>query len=587
MQQLKLLSYKVNSQNIELLAPARDASVAKAAIDAGADAVYIGAPSFSARHAAANTIENIKETVDYAHLFNAKVLVALNTLLTDKEIPLAVSIIHQLYEADVDALIVQDYKLLEQDLPPIRLHASTQCDNRTVEQVQALEKAGFKRAVLARELSLEQIREIRQNTRQIELEAFVHGALCVSYSGRCYMSEVLAGRSANRGMCAQFCRHKYNLLDKEGKILKKDRHLLSLHDMDRSAYLLDLLEAGITTLKIEGRLKDKEYVTNITAYYRQMLDALFEQHTEYKRSSKGIHTYGFIPMPEKTFNRGGIDYFLNGRKPEMANFITPKSTGEYMGVITAQTTDSIIVEGSTNWHNGDGAVVGDTGFSINSQDIKGTRKVVLYPQNARNLPKLTGQTIARNKDLYFEKTLTAKRQLPIDIEISETSDGFSLKAIDTENRETLSQYTFQTEKQIAKQKDKATENLKTALKKTGDTVFAVREVNIQTTDTYFLPSSIINNARRELLKLIKNQNQTQKVDVHYVATEELQTHLLPDLTPQGETILMTCKYCLLNELGICRKKNKSDNEPVYIETSGHRMKLKFDCRKCEMLILDI
>ncbi len=566
------------------MSPARDASVAIAAIDAGADAVYIGAPAFSARYAAGNGIEDITRVVSYAHQFGVKVLVALNTLLTDDELPQALDIIRQLYDANIDALIVQDFKLLEQPLPPIRLHASTQCDNRTAMQIQALEKAGFKRAVLARELSLEQIKDIRQNTGKIELEAFVHGALCVSYSGRCYISEVLADRSANRGMCAQFCRHRYNLLDKDGNTLLKDKHLLSLHDMNRSGQLLEMLRAGITTLKIEGRLKDKEYVTNITAYYRRLLDALFEQHSEYQRSSKGIHTYSFIANPEKTFNRGGIDYFLYGRTAGMANFITPKSTGEQMGVVTAQTRHSITVEGKHDWHNGDGAVVGDIGFNINKIEKNNQNKIVLYPQNAHSLPSLLGQSIARNKDPEFEKTLTAKRQLPISITLSETDNGFILTATDSTDNQVLSKYAFSAEKQIAKQTEKATLNIVSALKKTGDTIYTVRDVSIQTKETYFFKNSTLNNARRELLSQLLPAT-TDTETTHYKRLPELQNPTLPALTEKGEKILMTCKYCLLYELKICRKQNKSDNEPLYIETGKHRLKLRFDCSKCEMQIV--
>ena len=295
--------------------------MAKAAIQAGADAVYIGAPAFGARQAAGNSLEDLAEVVNYAHTYGVQVLVTMNTLLHEDEYPEAVSLAHALYKIGVDALIIQDFHLLELDLPPIRLHASTQCDNRTPEQVKRLKELGFKRVVLARELGIEEIRAIHEEVPDIELEAFVHGALCVSYSGRCYISEVLAGRSANRGACAQFCRMAYDLLDAEGnEVLDEQgvpihqRHLLSLQDMDRSAYLSELIEAGVTTFKIEGRLKDADYVTNITAYYREKLDRyqvdLRVQNTEYRP----IYTRTFVPDPEKTFHRGGLDYFLDGQQ---------------------------------------------------------------------------------------------------------------------------------------------------------------------------------------------------------------------------------------------------------------------------------
>ena len=305
---------------ITLLSPAKNKEVAFAAIQAGADAIYIGAPMYGAREKAGNSVADIQEVVSYAHTYGVQVLVTLNTLLHEDEYPKAVTIAKELYEAGVDALIIQDLKLLNYDLPPIRLHASTQCDNRTPEQVQRLRDLGFKRAVLARELSIEEIRAIHEAVPDIELEAFVHGALCVCYSGRCFMSEALTGRSANRGACSQMCRMAYDLLDADGNEVLDDngqpihqRYLLSLQDLDRSAYLQELIDAGVTTFKIEGRLKDADYVTNITAYYRERLNAL-------GYTNGHVYTRSFTPAPEKTFHRGGIDYFLHGRKPHMANW---------------------------------------------------------------------------------------------------------------------------------------------------------------------------------------------------------------------------------------------------------------------------
>ncbi|MBQ1859528.1 MAG: U32 family peptidase, partial [Paludibacteraceae bacterium] len=365
---------------LSLLSPARDKEVAKAAIQAGADAVYIGAPAFGARQAAGNSIEDLAEVVNYAHTYGVQVLVTLNTLLHDDEYAQAVALAHALYKIGVDALIIQDLHLLDFDLPPIRLHASTQCDNRTPEHVAHLRDLGFKRVVLARELSIDEIRAIHQAVPDIELEAFVHGALCVSYSGRCYISEVLANRSANRGACSQFCRMAYDLLDadknevldEQGKPIHQ-RYLLSLQDLDRSAYLQELIDAGVTTFKIEGRLKDADYVTNVTAYYREKIDQI--SNIQYPISNGAMYKRSFVPDPSKTFHRGATDYFLHGRTRPMANWDTPKSTGEYIGEVLEARGNTLRVrlkEGVT-LHNGDGLIMAKgegangegSGFSVN------------------------------------------------------------------------------------------------------------------------------------------------------------------------------------------------------------------------------
>ena len=382
------------------MAPARDLEVGKAAIDAGADAVYIGAPEFGARQAASNSIEDIAALVKYAHRFGAQVLVTLNTLLHDDELPRACALAHDLYKVGVDALIIQDLNLLNYDLPPIRLHASTQCDNRTPEQILHLQQLGFRRAVLARELSLQQISNINnailiQNSKfKIELEAFVHGALCVSYSGRCYLSEVLMDRSANRGCCAQLCRQRYDLLDKDGnEILDAhgkpihQRYLLSLQDMDRSLHLAQMIEAGVTTFKIEGRLKDRDYVTNIVAYYRQLLDQIIASNPNLQQASTpSVQTYNFTPNPAKTFHRGQTDYFLHKRTPQMANWDTPKSTGEKIGRVVALRKDAICVQLQPNitLHNGDGICFEDKGFAINR--VEGEW---IYPNQMPNIQRGT------------------------------------------------------------------------------------------------------------------------------------------------------------------------------------------------------
>ena len=461
--------------------------------------MYIGAPAFGARQAAGNSLEDLAEVVQYAHTYGVQVLVTMNTLLHEDEYPEAVSLAHALYKIGVDALIIQDLHLLELDLPPIRLHASTQCDNRTPEQVKRLKELGFKRVVLARELGIEEIRAIHEEVPDIELEAFVHGALCVSYSGRCYISEVLAGRSANRGACAQFCRMAYDLLDAEGnEVLDEQgvpihqRHLLSLQDMDRSAYLSELIEAGVTTFKIEGRLKDADYVTNITAYYREKLDNLTPTLSTGRGSSSlegrlgGVFTRSFTPNPEKTFHRGGIDYFLHGRTANMANWDTPKSTGEYVGEVLQINGNTLRVrlKPGVVLHNGDGLTMGNEGFNVNG--VEGNWVKV----NKNLSPTLSTRErgLFRNLDVEFVKNLKSERKIPVDVVFRETEDGFAIQIGDHERS-----FTYAHEE--AKNADKALENIRTQLAKLGDTPYIAREVRIES-KPYFIPISVLNEWRR-------------------------------------------------------------------------------------------
>ena len=472
---------------LSLLAPARDKEVAKVAIQAGADAIYIGAPAFGARQAAGNSLEDLAEVVNYAHTYGVQVLVTLNTLLHDDEYAQAVSLAHALYKIGVDALIIQDLHLLDFDLPPIRLHASTQCDNRTPEQVKRLRDLGFKRVVLARELGIEEIRAIHEAVPDIELEAFVHGALCVSYSGRCYISEVLANRSANRGACAQFCRMAYDVLDANyNEVLDEkgepihQRYVLSLQDLDRSAYLNELIDAGVTTFKIEGRLKDAEYVTNITAYYREKLDSIIPSfHHSIIRS--------FTPDPEKTFHRGATDYFLHGRTRPMANWSTPKSTGEYIGEVLEAHGNTLRVrlEPGVTLHNGDGLTIGSEGFSVNGID-ENIVKINKALEGRYNVIPLY-----RNNDVEFTKNLHSERRIPVDILFRETEDGFLLRIGDKER-------TFVYAHEPAKNEAKAIETIRTQLSKLGDTPYIARDVRVES-KPYFIPISILNEWRRQTI----------------------------------------------------------------------------------------
>ena len=597
-----------------------------AAIQAGADAVYIGAPEFGARQAAGNSLEDITQLVKYAHRFGVKVLVTLNTLLHDDEYPRACALAHELYKVGVDALIIQDLNLLHYDLPPIRLHASTQCDNRTPEQVLRLQQMGFRRAVLARELSLEQIRDIhhtlhstpytlhRDEVAPIELEAFVHGALCVSYSGRCYLSEALMNRSANRGCCAQLCRQRYDLLDKDGnEIIDNNgqpihqRYLLSLQDMDRSRYLAEMIEAGITTFKIEGRLKDRDYVTNIVAYYRQLLDQLMDSHPALQHAStRSVYQYSFTPNPAKTFHRGGTDYFLHGRTAKMANWQTPKSTGETIGTVIATKHNAIRVQLRPNitLHNGDGICYEDQGFAINR--IEGDW---LYPNNQypitnnqyplakRPLPNSPtgvqlpkeGTTLYRNLDIEFLRSLQAERRMPVDIRFEVVDAGYRLTIGE---KSTI----FEAEHQTATNPERALQTIIQQLSKLGDTDYIANDIQIFAHDQlcsdtfpYFIPISQLNQWRRELIAshsptgvqypIAKRPLPNSPTGVQYPIGGT------PSYSEASHYPLMTCKYCILHELGHCRKSNPMANEPRYLRLqNGTILTLEFDCKHCEMRI---
>lgn len=500
--------------NISLLAPARDVEVGKAAIQAGADAVYIGAPEFGARQAAGNSVDDIAELVRYAHAYGVEVLVTLNTLLHHDEYERACALAHELYSIGVDALIIQDLQLLEYDLPPIRLHASTQCDNRTPEQVLHLQQLGFRRVVLARELSIDQIQAIHQaivnnatlhpTTPSIEIEAFVHGALCVSYSGRCYLSEVLMNRSANRGCCAQLCRQRYDLLDKYGNEIIDNygqpihqRYLLSLQDMDRSMYLADMIEAGVTTFKIEGRLKDRDYVTNIVAYYRQLLNQLIDNSPQLESASiPSVYQYDFTPNPTKTFHRGATNYFLHQRTRPMANWDSPKSTGERIGKVLSVRGKAIYLqlEHGITLHNGDGLCYGDKGFAINRVDGNW-----IYTNQAIDI--LHNTILYRNLDTVFVRSLHATRRMPIAIRFETTETGYRLTI---GNR--TAEYT--SEHQIANNTQRALQTIQQQLSKLGDTPFVAKEITIladgnicQSDFPYFIPTSLLNQWRRELTQI--------------------------------------------------------------------------------------
>lgn len=578
-------------KQMELLAPAKNIEVARAAIMAGADAVYIGAPRFGARQAAGNSIEDISLLTEYAHRFGVKVLVTVNTLMDDSERKQAAGMAWQLYEAGVDALIIQDLRLLRENLPPIRLHASTQCDNRTPEQVVRLQRMGFRRAVLARELTIDEIRAIRQATiaeqpeQPIELEVFVHGAVCVCYSGRCFMSERLLGRSANRGACAQMCRMAYDVLDSNGRELRDaqgkplhQRYVLSLKDMNRSAYLQELQDAGVTTLKIEGRLKDADYVTNIVAFYRQKLDAI--EQREARREL--VHT--FVPNPAKTFHRGSSPYFLNGRTENMANWDTPKSTGEQIGIVTSSRERTIHVQllPGVTLHNGDGLCYGDQGFQVNSVIVLAGTAVAINTFRTVNIP--TGTMLYRNIDTAFLKQLHAERRIPVTLAMTTTDEGFALQMQDLQASWSVTR-TFAYAHTPATQGEQAKQTQRNQLMKLGDSEYIAIEVNVPD-ESYFIPMSVLNAWRREIVEAARKA-QSDLLRLSQSTPVTAAEADIPDYNADNEP-LMTCRYCILHEMGHCRKQANRlnvDAEPRFLRLqNGTMVELRFDCKRCEMTV---
>lgn len=601
-------------RKIELLAPARNFDTGIAAVNNGADAVYIGASHYGARQAAGNSVEDISRLVDYAHLFGVKVYVTLNTILEDADIPHVEKLVRELYDIGVDALIVQDMAFLEMNLPPIPLHASTQADNRNAEKVHFLASVGFPRVVLARELSLKQIETIHAAVPDTELEVFVHGALCVSYSGQCYASQHCFGRSANRGECAQFCRLPFTLVDADEKVICKDKHLLSLKDMNRSDYLEQMLDAGVTSFKIEGRLKDISYVKNVTAFYRMKLDEIIARRKEFARASFGDVTPQFIPVLEKSFNRGFTDYFLNGKKDNISSFVTPKSIGEYMGSVRVVARNFFTMQNATDFSNGDGACfVGNDGrlhgFRINK--VEGGR---IFPQS---MPQLfSGAEIYRNYDNEFEKQLLrpdTPRRLFINLVLSDTDNGFCLTGKDESGCEASINFDF--EKTVARKPQ--WDNIVTQLEKWGNTPFKVQSVEIHEADKWFVPSSLLSEMRRSLCDAMLTAHREvykresicnrgvvddfkyKKIDYKGNVSNSLavafykkhgvdQVEPAFELNPIAGVPIMFCKHCIKYSMGWCSRNGVESpyREPYYlVSADGRRFRLDFDCKGCQMCVM--
>jgi collagenase-like PrtC family protease len=597
---------------IELLAPARDAQAAITAIQCGADAVYIGAPHFGARQAASNSLDDIRRVVEYAHPYYVKVYVTLNTLLKDEELSVAQTLIHQIYGIGIDGLIIQDTGLLELDLPPIPLIASTQMNNDSADKVKFLEEVGFSRVILARELTLEQIREIRRQT-SIELECFIHGALCVGASGQCYMSYAIGGRSGNRGVCAQPCRRLYTLKDKDGNVIVKDRYLLSLKDLNLSEHLEELVDAGITAFKIEGRLKEASYVANIVGFYRQKLDAILAQK-KLAKSSSGEVTLNFTPNPDKTFNRGYTDYGITGRGKDIGSMDTPKAVGECVGVAASVEKTCFTLDGDIQLHNGDGICFFDTRNNLVGTAVNGVESRRIRPQKMDDIR--AGLKIYRNYDHEFTKLLEknpAQRKISISLVLRDTAEGVALLAKDCDENEAAVEINM--EKKIAQKKDAATETIQTQLKKLGNTIFQAADVNIETEQIYFFPVSMLNQLRRETIgKLleVRQTNRSQK-ECRRVPNEipYPQRHLdfrgnvlngkargfylrhgADSIEPAAETgldltgnVVMTTKYCLRRQLGLCQGREQEAESMILEDEDGRQFEVKFHCGICGMTLI--
>lgn len=599
---------------IELLAPAKDLFCGVEAIKHGADAVYIGAPKFGARAMAGNSVEDIKKLCDFAHIFGARVYVALNTLIYESELIEAQNLVWELYRAGADALIIQDMGLTQLDLPPIPLHASTQTDNRSVEKVRFFEEAGFTQVVLARELSLNEIRRIASST-DVRLEVFVHGALCVSFSGQCYISHALSGRSANRGECAQYCRLPYSMIDAEGKEFVKDKHLLSLKDMNRSGQLEALLDAGVSSFKIEGRLKDVSYVKNITAYYRKKLDAVLSRRTEYVRSSVGESVLAFDPVPEKSFNRGFTSYFLNGRDSEITSFDTPKSQGEPVGTVKEIKGNSFTVAGFKPLNNGDGFAFYNEKGELEGFRVNRVEANRVFPLG---MPLLKPKTpLYRNYDHAFEREMaksTAERKLKIQMRFTDNAFGFTLDLADETGISATITEAFQ--KTLAKKKQE--DNIRAQLSRLGNTPFDAILIDVEMEQDWFIPSSVLAEMRRiGVEKLLRNRmiryereivrrrpiglslpfpeakltylgnvlNSKAASFYHSCGVQSIEPAF--EASPRNDVPLMFTKHCLRYSMGWCpvwQKEKSPYKEPFFLLYKDTRLRLQFDCKACQMLI---
>lgn len=618
---------RLHNHHLELLSPARDVGIAREAILHGADAVYIGGPGFGARHNASNSLSDIAGLVPFAHRYGAKIFVTLNTILHDDELEPAQRLITDLYETGVDALIVQDMGVMELDIPPIELHASTQCDIRSVEKAKFLSDVGFSQIVLARELNLQQIKAIYDNT-DATIEFFIHGALCVAYSGQCNISHAQTGRSANRGDCSQACRLPYTLKDDQGRVVAYEKHLLSMKDNDQTANLAQLIDAGVRSFKIEGRYKDMSYVKNITAHYRQMLDAIIEDRGDLMRSSAGRTEHFFVPSTDKTFHRGSTDYFVNARKGDIGAFDSPKFIGLPVGEVLKVAKDHLDVEVSEALTNGDGLNVmikrEIVGFRANTVEKTGENRYRVWPNEMpADLHKVRPrQVLNRNLDHNWQQALqktSSERRIAVDIDLSGWQEQLVL-TMTCEDGVSVTR-TLDGEFAEATQAEKALANLRDGVAKLGQTIYFARDVQINLPGALFVPNSLLNQLRRETVERLddarvkaapRGQRKAVSVpppvypDTHLSFLANVYNHKarafyqrygvkLIDAAyeahqEKGDVPVMITKHCLRFAFNLCPKQAKGSIKswkatPMQLIHGDEVLTLKFDCRPCEMHVI--
>ncbi|ELQ6148638.1 U32 family peptidase [Cronobacter turicensis] len=618
---------RLQSHHLELLSPARDTAIAREAILHGADAVYIGGPGFGARHNASNSLQDIAELVPFAHRFGAKVFITLNTILHDDELEPARKLIGQLYDAGVDALIVQDMGIMELDIPPIELHASTQCDIRSVEKAKFLSDAGFSQIVLARELNLNQIRAIHENT-DATIEFFIHGALCVAYSGQCNISHAQTGRSANRGDCSQACRLPYTLKDDQGRVVAYEKHLLSMKDNDQTANLAALIDAGVRSFKIEGRYKDMSYVKNITAHYRQMLDAIIEDRGDLARSSAGNTAHYFVPSTEKTFHRGSTDYFVNARKIDIGAFDTPTFVGLPVGEVLSVGKEHLDVEATEPLANGDGLNVmikrEVVGFRVNVAEKTGENRYRVFPNEMPSALKTLRprHKLNRNLDHNWQQALlktSSERRIGVDIELGGWQEQLIL-TLTSEDGVSVT-HTLDGQFDEANNPEKALTSLKEGLAKLGQTIYFARDVQITLPGALFVPNSQLNAFRREAVEALDaarlaNYQRGARKPVSVPPPVYPETHLsflanvynhkarefyqrygvqLIDAAyeaheEKGDVPVMITKHCLRFAFNLCPKQAKGNIKswkatPMQLVHGDEVLTLRFDCKPCEMHVV--
>lgn len=604
-------------RKIELLAPAKNLETGIAAVNYGADAVYIGASKFGARAAAGNSAAHIAALADYAHRYHARVYAAVNTLLFDDELEEAESLIRELYDSGVDAVIIQDMGILEMDLPPVAIHASTQMNNFEIEHIKFLDRVGIKRVVLARELSLSEIEKIRAAVK-CELEFFVHGALCVSLSGQCYMSAAIGGRSGNRGDCAQPCRNVYDLTDASGKLIAKGKHLLSIKDMNLYESMENLIDAGVDSLKIEGRLKDIHYVKNIVALYRSKLDSILEGRKDLRKASSGKVYSDFKPDPERTFNRGYTEYFIHGRSSRVGAFDSPKSVGKRIGAVKEIGNSFFTLSGDEKISNGDGLFFYDKSGNISGIRVNRVDGKKVFPQAMNGVFK--GALLFRNYDAAFEKILDisrTERKIKFEADFYETETGFGLSLKDEDEISVNAE--IDSVKEIARSGDSEGAIIK-QLGKTGGTIFELLNINISSGGDYFIQARIINELRRSALEKLCAERIKQhilpageiirenmdypfkEIDYRWNLTNTLaekfyRLHGVEKIESGFEISkstssrqLMITKMCIKYELGRCERFQSSLerwDEPLYLTNGRDRFRLEFACSECMMRIFSV